>query len=213
MKSRNWFTGVVQKSCVFSLTRFFLALIHSLSFFSPTFIIFHSHLTFSLSHSHALSPISTRTNPFSLFVTCLQISALTVIIDTIQDYVIYICIYVYIYRTILNCIIWEKTRVNSSTADVGFRFVPLSLSRLFPSSSFYFFFKFHSFCSKLYLSFKILLSTLQTNDAFATSVPRIIFSRSIYFLIVAIKLQITREVLENLFLYYHIWCSIEDAYH
>lgn len=50
----------------------------------------------------------------------------------------YICIYVYIYRTILNCIIWEKTRVNSSTADVGFRFVPLSLSRLFSSPSFYF---------------------------------------------------------------------------
>lgn len=123
--------------CLLSHT--FLSHSHTLSFvfFPPTFIVFHSRLTFSLSHSHALSPLSTRTNPFSLFVTCLQISALTVIIDTIQDYVIYICIYVYIYRTILNCIIWEKTRVNSSTADVGFRFVPLSLSRLFSSPSFY----------------------------------------------------------------------------
>lgn len=146
MKSRNWFTGVVQKSCVFSLTRFFLTLIHSLSFFFLTFIIFHSRLTFSLSHSHALSPLSTRTNPFSLFVTCLQISALTVIIDTIQDYVIYMYICIYIQNNLkLHNLGKNASKFIYRGCRISFR-PSLTLALIF-FSFFLFFFKFHSFCS------------------------------------------------------------------
>lgn len=131
--------------CLLSHT--FLSHSHTLFFvFFPTFIIFHSHLTFSLSHSHALSHLSTRTNPFSLFVTCLQISALTVIIDTIQDYVI--CMYICIY--IQNNLKLHNLGKNASKfiyrgCRISFR-PSLALTLIF-FSFFLFFFEFHSSCS------------------------------------------------------------------
>lgn len=134
--------------CLLSHTFLSHSHIHSLSFFSPTFIVFHSHLTFSLSHSHALSPLSTRTNPFSLFVTCLQISALTVIIDTIQDYVIYMYICIYIQNNLkLHNLGKNASKFIYRGCRISFR-PSLTLTLIF----FFFFFIF------LQISFPLLLT-------------------------------------------------------
>lgn len=124
MKSRNWFRGWYKNSLLLFHT-FLLAFIHSyfvcwLSLSpTPLHVFLSTTLFLPLAHStHTLSLTHTHTPSLSLllfhsnkFLSCyvLQISALTIIIDRIQDYVIYV-------QNNLKLHNLGKTRVNLSTA-------------------------------------------------------------------------------------------------